>query len=121
MKVADEVWIATALLHREHTDRADFSVMEIVDRAAEEGLSPELRPGVQVHAALHCVANKRPNPAQYRMLYETARGRRRLFRRGDVAHPYRKGKITPAAGDLPDKYDNLLRWYLEEYDAAVHL
>jgi hypothetical protein len=59
-----------------------------VDRAAMEGLSPELRPNVQVHAALHCVANKRPNPANYCMLYETGRGRRRLFRRGDVAHPY---------------------------------
>ena len=29
VRVADEVWIATALLQREHPDRADFSVAEI--------------------------------------------------------------------------------------------
>jgi hypothetical protein len=27
IKVADEVWIATALLHREHEDRADFQTI----------------------------------------------------------------------------------------------
>ena len=40
LKVADEVWLATALLHREHPDRADFTVAEIVERARQEGLTP---------------------------------------------------------------------------------
>ncbi|MDP9379453.1 MAG: hypothetical protein M3Q29_04755 [Chloroflexota bacterium] len=70
IKVADEVWIAAALLHREHPDRPDFSIAEIVDRVAQEGLHKPLRPGVQIHATLHCVANKRPNPGTYRMLYQ---------------------------------------------------
>src|SRR5437879_7267058 len=38
LKVADEVWIATALLHREHPAAPDFSIDEIVDRARREGL-----------------------------------------------------------------------------------
>ena len=46
IKVADEVWIATALLHREQPKRPDFNVQEIVDRARQERIHPELRPGV---------------------------------------------------------------------------
>ena len=38
--VADEAWIATALLHREHPDRKDFKTTEIV-RRAEQIAGPE--------------------------------------------------------------------------------
>jgi hypothetical protein len=115
IKVADEVWIGTALLHREHPDREDFSTAEIVDRVFQEGLHRPLRPGVQIHASQHCVANKRANPGTYRMLYETARGRRRLFRPGDESHPYRSGKIIPERQDIPVAYQPLLDWYETEY------
>src|SRR5437879_4860321 len=74
VKVADEVWIATALLHREHPGRPDFAVDEIVDRAKREGLSKPFRKGVYVHAVQHCVANRVPNSGRYRMLVETAPG-----------------------------------------------
>ena len=36
VKVADEVWIAVALLHREQPGEPDFSVEEIVARARRE-------------------------------------------------------------------------------------
>ncbi len=72
VKVADEVWIATALLHREDPGAPDFLIDEIVDRARREGLHEPLRPGVYVHVVLHCVANRQPNPGRYRMLFETA-------------------------------------------------
>ena len=104
VRVADEVWIATALLHRQHPDRDDFSVGEIVRRAEAEKVtgSGALRPGVQVHAYLHCVANKAPNPGRYRMLVETSKGRRRLFKPGDPCHPLRaSGKNVPAANAIP--------------------
>jgi hypothetical protein len=112
LKVADEVWIAAALLHREHPDQADFSIEEIVDRASRENLHGILRPGVYVHAVQHCVANRPPNPGRYLMLFETGDGRRRLFRKGDSYHPDREGaKITPVAADLPHGYGGLLAWY----------
>ena len=38
VKVADEVWIATALLQRENPKKVSFSIEEIVNRAALEGL-----------------------------------------------------------------------------------
>jgi hypothetical protein len=118
IKVADECWVATALLHREHPERPSFRVTEIVDRAAREGIAGSLRPGVLQHAQQHCVANKRPNPGTYRMLYAPAQGGRRLFRTGDDYHPYREGgKITPLLKDLPLAYQPLLRWYVEEWDA----
>ncbi len=110
--MADEVWIATALLHREHPERPDFTVDEIVERARREGLHKPARPGVYVHAVQHCVANRRPNPARCRMLLETGPGRRRLFRSGDSYHPEREGgKITPKREDLPSGYYGLLNWY----------
>jgi hypothetical protein len=116
VKVADEVWIGTALLQVKQPDR-DFSVREIVDRVFEEGLHKPLRPGVQIHASQHCVANKRPNPGNYRMLYETSRGQRRLYRHTDEAHPHREGgKTVPARSDIPEEYWYLLDWYGTVYD-----
>ena len=112
LKVADEVWIANALLHREHPEDPDFTVEEIVQRAKQEGISKPFRPGVYVHAVQHCVANRPPNPGRYRMLFETAPGRRRLFRRGDSYHPEReRGKIVPKREDVPRHYEGLIAWY----------
>lgn len=114
--VADEVWIGTALLHRENPEKNDFSTNEIVDRIAEENIFGSLRPGVITHVNQHCIANKRPNPGNYRMLYETKRGRRRLFKPGDYYHPYREaGKIHPDPEKILDKYNFLLFWYKEKY------
>jgi len=118
VKVADEVWIATALLHREHPDRSDFTVKEIIGRAESENITGELRPGVSVHAYLHCVANLPPNSAQYRMLYATGDNTRRLYREGDETHPKRKGKITPERDEIPERYRYLLDWYRSQYDSA---
>jgi hypothetical protein len=112
IKIADEVWLATALLHRENPSRSDFTLQEIVERAAREEIIDERRPGVYVHAALHCVANRPPNPGRYRMLYETRPKYRRLFRLGDSYHPQREGsKITPEADEVPLHYADLLKWY----------
>ncbi len=112
LKVADEVWLAAALLHRDHSERSDFEIEEIVQRAAQEAGKAPLRPGVYVHVVQHCVANRPPNPGRYRMLVETAPGRRRLFRSGDSYHPAREGsKTTPEIEDLPEKYRELLDWY----------
>jgi hypothetical protein len=114
VKVADEVWIAAALLQQENPDQTDFSVEDIVERARREKLTSEFRPGVYVHALQHCVANRSPNPGRYRMLFETAPGRRRLFRPGDPYHPQREGrKIVPPAQDIPEQYRPLLAWYHE--------
>lgn len=114
VKVADEVWIATALLHREQPGQADFAIDEIVERARKEAIAGPIRPGVYVHIVQHCVANRAPNPGRYRMLIEPAEGRRRLFRRGDAYHPAREGaKITPDANEMPDGYTGLLAWYKE--------
>lgn len=115
IKVADEVFIATALLHREHPDREDFSVTEIVERAIQENLVGEIRPGVKVHAYLHCVANRAPNPARLRMLYASTDRTRRLLRSGDDVHPERNGKIFPDPDDVPEQYRELIEWAKQRY------
>jgi hypothetical protein len=111
IKVADEVWLATALLHQENPSAEDFSLKEIEERAAKEGLIDERRRGVYLHILQHCVANRPPNPNDYRMLYQTRPKYRRLFRIGDSYHPQRRGKITPAEDEVPPNYGDLLKWY----------
>jgi hypothetical protein len=119
LKLADEVWIATALLHREQPHRSDFTVSEIVERVRRERLTPALRPGVRVHANQHCVANRPPRPGRYRMLLETGPNWRRLYRPGDLTDPARRdGKSAPSRGEIPAKYHPLLDWYEATYVPA---
>ena len=111
-RVADEVWIATALLHRRRPDRDDFTVGEIVRQAeAEKVAAGPLRAGIKPHAYQHCVANKAPASGRYRMLFETSKGRRRLFRPGDPCHPRRKsGKDVPRDDEIPPGLPGAVRW-----------
>ncbi|MBV8842673.1 MAG: hypothetical protein JO307_07665 [Bryobacterales bacterium] len=115
IKVADETFIAVALLHWEHPERADFTIGEIVERAREENLYGVLRPGVRVHATLHCVANRAPNPGRYRMLYATGEHTRRLLHAGDPVHPDRTGKIWPDLENVPERYRDLIQWTKRQY------
>jgi len=116
IKVADEVWIGAALLHSEHPEEGSFSQSEIIDRIAKENLYGSMRPGVFIHASMHCVANKKPNPGNYRMLYATEDSKRRLFRKGDDYHPWREGgKMTPNKEEIPSEYHYLLDWWENKY------
>jgi hypothetical protein len=116
MTLADSVWLATALLHRENSKALDFSGHEIIEKATGEKLVKGFRPGLQVFISKHCVANKSPNPVRHRILLETTRGRRRLFKQGDPFHPDREGgKIRPDRTELPSEYQPLVDWYDEVY------
>lgn len=118
MKVADEVWVSLALLHRENPERADFAVSEIKRRAKNEDWV--IRPGFNVHASYHCLASKPANPANHRMLEEDSRGRKRLYRQGDPVHPEREnGKTRPDKVDLPPEYQPLIDWYDEIYSKGA--
>lgn len=108
---ADRVWIAAALLHNENPSRSDFTVDEIRERGKQEGFVEEKVNTFYVHTNQHCVANRAPNPGNHRMLLETQKGRRRLWREGDSSMPGRTGKIIPRREDIPPKYHYLLDWY----------
>jgi hypothetical protein len=115
IKVADEVFIATALLQRESPNRDDFTIDEIVDRVALENLYGRLRPGVRVHVLQHSVANKKPNPGRWRTLYATGRDTRRLLRSTDEVHPERTWKIWPALEEVPIKFHELIEWAQKQF------
>lgn len=117
LNIADQVWVATALLHHEHPERDDFSKQEIRQRAEQEDPEGAKRAGISTHISTHCVASKKPDPAKHRMLTRTGTGRRRLFRSGDVFHPMRSGgNVAPPRENLPEKYHYLLEWYENEYN-----
>jgi hypothetical protein len=120
LKIADEVWLATAQLHREHPEADDFSVDEIVQRAGKFEDPEAIRPGVYVHVIQHCVANRPPNPGKSRILFEPSEGRRRLYRKTDPFHPARTGsKVIPEPEDIPIEYQKLLLWYEDWSERAV--
>jgi hypothetical protein len=113
---AVEVFLATVLLHQEQPERPDFTIQEIVNRAARENITGEMRSGVNVHASQHCVANKAPNPSKHRMLFATGKHTRRLLQPGDDVHPERTGKVFPEASELPEEYLPLLEWAKKRYE-----
>jgi hypothetical protein len=115
IKVADECWIALALLTREHPERESFSSREILNQIRREGAHPELRAGVPAHIHQHNVVNYPPSTARYRMFYRLEDGAFRLYRPGDVSHPERSGKTYPRRAELPPKYHPLLDWYEKDY------
>lgn len=113
LSAADAVWVATALLHREHPRKKSFSVQEIVHRVEMEHLSSRQPMTIYQHANQHCVANRPPNHARLCMLVETPDGLRRLYRRGDPIDPDRIGaRNRPELSTLPDTYRELLNWYV---------
>src|SRR5512141_1763350 len=118
MRVADQAWVATALLHREHPERVDFSLDEVLRRAGEEFGYP-LQPGVRQHIVSHGVAQIEPTPARLRMFTRTQRARRRLFRPGDEANENRTGRTYPDPYRLDEKFRPLVDWYLREYAPAT--
>lgn len=125
--LADGVWIATALLHRENPDRADFTKKEIQARFLNEGFPRGAHSNsLPAHISSHCVANKprsrkkdqpsKPQGGAYRILFRTRPGFRRLFRAGDDVHPdriqpNRPSKTTPRREEIPPEYQPLLDWY----------
>jgi len=113
--VADEAWVALALLHKEHPERRSFTAGEIRRRVEAEGISPSVRAGIPAHIGQHNVANVPPSSATYRMFYRLPDGTYRLYREGDDCHPRRKGKIVPSRAELPEAYHYLLEWYEREY------
>ena len=116
LKVADETWVATALLQREHPERDDFEAIEIKAKALEQR---SLVPGtyreissVYQHAIQHCVANLPRQTGAYRMLYATGKTTRRLYRPWDAYDPTRDGgRMLPERTTLPSAYQTLIDWY----------
>jgi len=113
--VADEVWVALAMLHQKHPRRTSFSAREILEQVKSERAHPDLRAGVQAHIYLHNVSNLAPNSARYRMSYKLEDDTYRLYRNGDTVHPLRRGKAAPRRNELPQKYHPLLDWYERDY------
>jgi hypothetical protein len=116
VKLADRIWIAVALLHREMPGREAFTRDEIRQKLRQTGLMEGLKPqSVAAHLKEHLVANVPPSSTKYRMLYETHPGYLRLFLPGDKIDPGRESrnpsKNVPRRAELPSEYLPLLDWY----------
>jgi hypothetical protein len=111
LKVADAVWVATAMLHQERPGAEGFEVADIEEKVKQEHLTDKKDSSIYLHANQHCVANRPPNDAKLRMLFETRSGLRRLYCPSDTFHAERDGRMVPKASDLPERLLPLLQWY----------
>ncbi len=111
LKVADAVWVGTALLQEKDED-AVFSTDDIVSSVQRHHLTKGAFKSVWQHVNQHCVANRSPQPNRICMLTATGKGHRRLFRPGDKVDEGRKGAPThPEWNALPKQYQYLRNWY----------
>lgn len=114
LKVADAVWVGTALLHEQYPQTQGFSTEEIVNKVLSLHLTKGGQKSVWQHVNQHCVANRKPQPNRSRMLFALGGGNRRLFRDGDRSDPERAGAPThPEWSELPMVYRHLEKWYAE--------
>jgi hypothetical protein len=109
MSIADTIWLAAALLHRERPRADGFDHGTILRKVME--LDPSLNSrSVSTHLSTHCIAGKMANPATLRILTELPDGLLRLYREGDPCHPTRRnGRIAPKPHALPERYQELLQ------------
>ena len=123
LTVADAVWIGAALLQRragvENRDKG-FATEEIVDEVVRLRLTKGAPKSIWQHVNQHCVANRKPQPNRSRMLYALGGGVRRIFRDGDRSDAGREGAPThPEWDKLPAQYQDLRRWYEEEWNGPA--
>ena len=62
IKVADEVWVAMASLHRRYPDREDYSVSEIVAQAEAENATGAGSCGPACRFTPICIASPTASP-----------------------------------------------------------
>lgn len=114
VKVADELYLIVALLHRENPHAKSFTIAEILDRAAKEGLGASRgdQRSLRQHAYEHAAANVAPGKqgGRYRMVFKEENNRVRLLRQSDFVHPARHQKFRPNPGEVPERYHELLQW-----------
>jgi hypothetical protein len=114
LKVADAVWVGTALLHEKTGQNEGFSTEKIVESVQEHHLTKGSYKSIWQHVNQHCIANRPPQPNRICMLTEERKGYRRLFRPGDKTNEERKGAPThPEWNALPKQYQYLQNWYEE--------
>jgi hypothetical protein len=112
LKVADAVWVATAMLQRENPGSEGFPVGDIVAKVKEEALTEGQESSIYLHANQHCVANRPPNDAKLRMLFQTKDNLRRVYcPSADPFHPARNGRYCPEPSELPYELLPLFDWY----------
>jgi hypothetical protein len=114
VKVADELFLIVALLHREQPHAESFTINEILERAAKEGLGAGRsdQRSLRQHAYEHAAANVAPGKqgGRYRMVFREDDNRIRLLRDSDYVHPDRHQKSRPNLAEIPERYHELMEW-----------
>ena len=121
VKVADAVWVATAMLHESEGIHKSFSKGRISDKVIKEIDSSKNAGSIEHNISVHCLANRpaRPMKDNHCKMYRESRGRYRLYRSGeDDRDPSRRGcHVEPDRERLPPEHRKWIEWYHRVYCA----
>ncbi len=133
IKVADEVWIATAMLQKEDSEQCCWDEEDIIGKIVEnqeEYFNPEKLAirykAIINHIRQHSVAYKSASPARLRMLSRCLEEpfnhkRNRVVYIDNDQHDWdedRTGKMVPVLAEVPPEYhditEELLQWWIDQ-------
>ncbi len=119
IKVADQLYLTLALLHREQPGKSSFSIAEVIERAKKEGFGRDSQ-SLRAHAYGHAAANLDPKSnGRYRIVFREENKTVRLLQKGDYVHPDRHMKMWPLREEVPDRYHELLDWAKARYEKGT--
>ncbi len=120
VKVAHELFLVVALLHREMPERNSFTIPEILTRASREGLGESRadQKSLKQHAYEHAAANVPPGQGKYRLVFREKDNSIRLLKPSDHVDPNLNGKQWPLLEDIPERYHELVKWARKRYESS---
>ena len=121
VKVADAIWVSTAMLHASEGIHESFSRGRICDQVVKEIDSSKNAGSIMHNISVHCLANRpaKSKSDNHCKLYRESRGRYRLYRSGeDDRDPSRRGcHVEPDRERLPPEHRKWIEWYHRVYCA----
>ena len=109
LRIADKIWIAAALMQREHHARRSFKREEIVSKLNS------LRLGATKLSAVHAYFSGRRVPCYLHSEHDETL---RLARPSDNVPGRSRGRFAPEKEQLPVEYQTLVDWYWTKYAPA---
>ena len=119
VKIADAIWVATAMLHESEGVHASFSKDRICDQVVNEIDSSKNVGSIMHNISVHCLANRpaKSKSDNHCKLYMESKEKYRLYRTGeDDRDPSRRAcSVEPDRGRLLPEHHKWIDWYRRVY------
>ena len=116
VSTAMAVWIAVATLHKEHGTKRIFTKQNIIHQIKIQKLCSVADSTISTHISAHCVANTSAIGKSHKMLHRVGQGSFKLHKaKIRLQDGYGDDMSAPPVSELPEGFQDLRKWYYEEY------